>query len=199
MVVANFSDGSTKVYTKSLFQHDKGQRLSFEGIEASSSREVHFSNQPEGGIAMACKMHDNSVGIPDVYLSTGDYVYAWLYATKATSGSDGNVNYHITDANSVNDKENLVVDGLTSSKVASEDSETLFQVIIPVIKRPNIIRASDVSGDGDADGDVYHEFEYDVDGEGAHVTNTGNDGAGAPGIQGYTVNEGEENLTFFGY
>ena len=79
-VKAIFQNGSTRTFTKTLYQHDKGQILIFEGIELPETFEVHFSNDEYGGVSYAEKGKNSGVSIPDAYLATGEYVYAWLYA-----------------------------------------------------------------------------------------------------------------------
>ena len=81
-------EDSTTTYTKSLYQHDKNVTLVFEGIDLPEKYEVHFSNQKERGISVACEGTKTGVLIPDALLSTGEYVYAWVCNSGNTAGSD---------------------------------------------------------------------------------------------------------------
>ena len=183
MVVADFRDGSTKTYTKTLFQHDKGQRLTFEGIEISSNAEAHFSNQEEGGISSAVKIQNESVPIPNAYLETGEYVYVWLYARTVQSATPGTVNYHVEQTD---DDARFVIDSAKPTKQGFENSESLYQVIIPVKKRPVILRTDEIGSEGEGV-NVEQDMVYDVQGENMSIHTTGNDGEGQPSFQNYIV------------
>lgn len=81
-VEANVREGFNKIYTSTVYQYDRGVKLSITGIELPSNYEVHFSNQESGGISYAVKGTSDGVLIPDAYFSTGDYVYAWIYGVE---------------------------------------------------------------------------------------------------------------------
>lgn len=83
---------STMVRTKPLWQYDYGQILILEGVELPFSYEVHFSNEPHGN-ATTNLGDENGVLIPDIYLTTGKPVYAWLYLHDGTE--DGETEYSI--------------------------------------------------------------------------------------------------------
>jgi hypothetical protein len=86
MILQADYNGSNPVYTKSVYQYDYGQILKLEGIELPTSYEVHFSNEIEGESTTVIG-DENGVAIPDVYLTTGEPVYAWLYLhTGETDG-----------------------------------------------------------------------------------------------------------------
>lgn len=95
IVVANFRNGSDKCYTKSLHQFDKKQRLIFTGIELPESFEVHFSIYKDGGIGTAHGAGPEGVMIPDEYLETGEYIYAWLYFTEENQPGKGTTTYSV--------------------------------------------------------------------------------------------------------
>ena len=79
-VEANFNEGSTKVFTQSLSQYDKGQKLIFTGLDLPDKFEAHFSNNEDGGVSIANQGANNEVMIPNAYLLTGEYIYVWVYA-----------------------------------------------------------------------------------------------------------------------
>ena len=64
--------------TEPLYQFDYGQKLVLEGIELPEAYEVHFGNSESGNSTTSIGGSDG-VDIPDVYLTTGKDVYAWLY------------------------------------------------------------------------------------------------------------------------
>ena len=50
------------------------------GVPLPSTFEVHFSINEEGGIGTAHEATpEYGVLIPDEYLATGEYIYAWIY------------------------------------------------------------------------------------------------------------------------
>lgn len=66
------------IKTAPLYQYDYGQILKIEGITLPTTYQVHFSNDPTGTSTTSVGNADG-VEIPDVYLTSGDSVYAWLY------------------------------------------------------------------------------------------------------------------------
>ena len=69
-----------------LYQYDYGQKLLFTGIELPAYYEVHFSNEMHGEATTKIGTSEG-VDIPDVYLSTGEPVYLWLYLhSEVTDG-----------------------------------------------------------------------------------------------------------------
>ena len=85
---ANFSNGADQVYTETAYQWDKGQKLTFTGIDLGEEFEVHFSNQKDHGTATTYLGHENSIYIPDAYFYSGEYVYCWIYVPEdVDSGS----------------------------------------------------------------------------------------------------------------
>lgn len=78
--------------TRSLYQWDYGQELVFDGFDLPSSFEVHFSNE-FGGDAVTQIATDNVVTIPDMFLTSGANVYAWIFLH--TGADDGETVYYI--------------------------------------------------------------------------------------------------------
>lgn len=151
MIEAVFRKDSTKVYTKSLTQHDKGQLLKFIGVHLPEVFEVHFSNDSENGVATVVRGEDNIVAIPDAYLATGEYVRAWLYDEHEETSYK--TDYHV-------DEEILYED--QRDPVTWTKGTTLYQVVIPVIRRPlNIVMPMPGMGEPTK--------EYEVDGESLHI------------------------------
>lgn len=125
-IIADFRNDETKVYTKAVYQYDKGQRLIIAGIALPENYEVHVSNNPNSGIAAAYSGNIDGVFIPDAYFSTGEYVYIWLYK----------------------------MEGVTSSEPSSSDirtvksGETIYEIVVPVIKRPVQLPVTYISPEG---------------------------------------------------
>ena len=79
IVYATFHEGKGDVvYTKKVFQHDRGLRLRISGIPLPEKYQVHFSNDERKGVAAAIWGSGSDVPIPDGFLETGEYVYAWI-------------------------------------------------------------------------------------------------------------------------
>lgn len=137
---AKIYESNSMTYTKSLYQHDKNVTLVFDGVDLPEKFEVHFANEKDGGISIVCEGKDSGVLIPDALLSTGAYVYAWVYDTGETSGrgvvyeicipviprsipihtnseNDGKINYRIDEAD-----ENLVINGVTRNLLNNMDA-----------------------------------------------------------------------------
>ena len=146
-VEAVFRDGSTKTYTRTLTQYDKGQILKFVGITLPETFEVHFSNTKDYGAASVMIGVNNEAPIPDAYLATGEYVYAWLYYEHDITCYKEE--YEVTDEVLIEEH----VDPVTFTK-----GTNLYQVTIPVNKRPIDVKLPPA---GISD----HVKEYSVDGE----------------------------------
>ena len=142
-IIAAFKNGETKVYTKTAHQFDRGQKLIVTGIALPNSFEIHFSNDPENGIATSCKGNPEGVMIPDAYFVSGDYIYAWLYAKEKEEGSHSG--YVMGD-----DETLQVVEG---SGGDTEEGYTLYTIIIPIARRPvqNNVNLGGSSGGGGSD------------------------------------------------
>ncbi len=117
-IIAIFNEGQQKAYTQSMYQHDKNQTLMLVGIELPKTFEVHFSNDPDNGIAYPVKGTNYQVRIPNALFSTGEYIYAFI---------------------------------------ESEDDQTIYSVVMPVIRRPVRIDVKD-EDDGDEDGSGFQGF-----------------------------------------
>ena len=78
IVKAIIGKNGKEVKTAPLYQYDYGQILKIEGITLPNTYQVHFSNDPTGTSTTSVG-NAEGVEIPDVYLTSGDSVYAWLY------------------------------------------------------------------------------------------------------------------------
>lgn len=194
MIVATFNAGETKTYTKSQFQYDKGQRLSFEGIGYPENCEVHFSDERDNAIAFAVKMKDGSAKIPDVFFETGNYIRAWLYATEKSTATKGHASYHLeNDTTDPDGDDRIVLDNVGASKKGYDQALTLYEVVIPIIRRSRIFRVTEET-DSDSDPDTPEDMDYTIHNEDMTIHSMGNDGEGNPSIQNYEVNG--ENFVF---
>lgn len=95
VVTATF-DELRNVQTRFLTQYDYGQVLKIVGLEEvlPDSFEVHFCNKGSTDDATVQIGTDNQVSIPDVYLTTGKPIQAWIYLHETEA--DGETVYSIT-------------------------------------------------------------------------------------------------------
>jgi len=82
-----------EIKARPLWQYDYGQKMQFVGIELPETYEVHFSNTPHGE-ATTFIGDASGVDIPDIYLTTGQPVYAWIFLHDGES--DGATEYMVT-------------------------------------------------------------------------------------------------------
>ena len=76
---AFFSGGCTQITAAgALWQWDQGQILQIVGLDLPDAYQVEFSNQPVRGTAAPMIGGVDGVEIPDVYLTTGKPVYAFV-------------------------------------------------------------------------------------------------------------------------
>ena len=92
VVTARLSSRDRIIETPPLYQYDYGQILKFTEVDLPATYEVHFGNSPFGN-AVTVLGDENGVAIPDVYLTTGDAVHAWLFLHTGTD--DGETMYHV--------------------------------------------------------------------------------------------------------
>ena len=128
MIIASFKHDQTKVYTKSAHQFDKGQKLIVTGIALPETFEVHISNQREGGMAYSVIGSAEGVYIPDAMFMSGEYVYAWLYATA--ENEEGSSKGYDVDP-----EQETIQEEEVASRVIQE-GETVYEIVIPVIRKP---------------------------------------------------------------
>ena len=81
-----------RIESRPLYQYDYGQVLKFIDLELPYSYEVHFSNY-EKGSSITQLGNENGVAIPDLLLTSGLPVYAWLYLH--TGNADGETEYMV--------------------------------------------------------------------------------------------------------
>lgn len=95
IVTASFSGGGTSATTAPLWQWDYGQALCVTGIEdLPAAFEVHFSTNRTGGVSTVAVGADGQVTIPNVLLTIGKTIYAWIYLSDAQG--EGETEYSIT-------------------------------------------------------------------------------------------------------
>lgn len=93
IVNAVFDGSRRKAITCPLFQYDYGQILKISGIELPASYQVQFSNTEDAGVSKTMLGDADGVQIPDEYLLTGDYIYAFVYLHETED--DGETEYVI--------------------------------------------------------------------------------------------------------
>lgn len=95
-VTAVFTGGTFAVASGEIYQWDYGQILLIEGLELPSNFEVHFADTLDGEATTAIGTSESgitSVMIPDVYLTSGRDVYAYIFLH--TGAEDGETVYKI--------------------------------------------------------------------------------------------------------
>ena len=71
--------GLREVTTAPLWQYDYGQILQITGLDLPQAFEVHFSNSRKSGETITQIGTDNQVVIPDMYLTSGADIYAFIF------------------------------------------------------------------------------------------------------------------------
>ena len=85
--------GLREVTTSPLWQYDYGQILKIDGLDLPQSFEVHFSNSRKSGETITQIGTDNQVTIPDMYLTSGADIYAFIFLHDGLT--DGETEYVI--------------------------------------------------------------------------------------------------------
>lgn len=91
-IIANFSGGKS-INTTEAWQWDYGLELVINGLDLPFAFETHYSNQPTSGETTTQIGQNNTVIIPDIYLTTGDFIYAFIYLHDGED--DGETEYRI--------------------------------------------------------------------------------------------------------
>ena len=92
-VITATYNGTGRYKTQPLYQYDYGQKLVISGAQLPSAYEVHFANAIHGNATTQIGNADG-VAIPDMYLLSGQTVYAWLFLHSGES--DGETEFIIT-------------------------------------------------------------------------------------------------------
>ena len=128
MIIAAFREGQTRVYTRSAYQFDKGQKLVVTGIDLPESFEVHYANKGDSGLAYSCIGNPEGIYIPDSLFVSGDYIYVWIYATEVGhEGTTSGLNYD-PEEETIQQEE---VDARTFT-----EGTTVYEIVIPIIRKP---------------------------------------------------------------
>jgi len=85
--------GLREVTTAPLWQYDYGQILQITGLDLPQAFEVHFSNSRKSGETVTQIGTDNQVTIPDMYLTSGADIFAFVFLHDGTD--DGETEYVI--------------------------------------------------------------------------------------------------------
>ena len=93
IITANFQGGKTETTTAPLWQWDYGQALYITGIDLPAAFEVHFSTNRTGGVSTVAIGADGQVTIPNVLLTIGKNLNAWIYLSD--SKGEGETEYSI--------------------------------------------------------------------------------------------------------
>ena len=92
IVKASFG-GLREVTTSPLWQWDYGQILQITGLDLPQAFEVHFSNSRKSGETVTQIGTDSQVVIPDMYLTSGADIYAFVFLHDGLT--DGETEYVI--------------------------------------------------------------------------------------------------------
>ena len=88
-VTAKFSGKDDQVvYTKKVYQYDRGIYVHIEGLELPEKYQAHFSDSQDNTISISKNMTGPDILIPDTFLRTGKYVYIWLYLADTDDESN---------------------------------------------------------------------------------------------------------------
>lgn len=85
--------GLREVTTSPLWQYDYGQILQITGLDLPQAFEVHFSNSRKSGEAITQIGSGGQVTIPDMYLTSGADIYAFVFLHDGLT--DGETEYVI--------------------------------------------------------------------------------------------------------
>lgn len=92
IVKASFG-GLREVATSPLWQYDYGQILKITGLDLPQAFEVHFSNSRKSGETVTQIGTSSQVVIPDMYLTSGADIYAFIFLHDGLT--DGETEYVI--------------------------------------------------------------------------------------------------------
>lgn len=81
IITAAFDGTSESVRTAPVWRISRGMLLRITGLELPDYYQVHFGLSPVHGEAKAVLATSDTVEIPDEYLQSGGYIYAWVYVT----------------------------------------------------------------------------------------------------------------------
>ena len=88
-VTAKFSGKDDQVvYTKKVYQYDRGIYVHVEGLELPEKYQAHFSDSQDNTISISKNVTGPDILIPDTFLRTGKYVYIWLYLADTDDESN---------------------------------------------------------------------------------------------------------------
>lgn len=88
-VTAKFSGKDDQVvYTKKVYQYDRGIYVHIEGLELPEKYQAHFSDSQDNTISISKNITGPDILIPDTFLRTGKYVYIWLYLADTDDESN---------------------------------------------------------------------------------------------------------------
>lgn len=93
IITAAFPAGKTETTTAPLWQWDYGQVLCITGLDLPAAFEVHFSTNRTGGVSTVAVGADGQVTIPNVLLTIGKNLNAWIYLSDAQG--EGETEYSI--------------------------------------------------------------------------------------------------------
>lgn len=124
-IIANFAEGETKTYTKSMYQYDRGQTLVITGVTLPETYEVYVSNQKDVGFANPVSCNAEGIDIPDAFFMSGEYIYVWVYAIASRR----------TPAYQI-DPENQTTVYTEDDEDEEKSGTTVYEIVIPIKKRP---------------------------------------------------------------
>lgn len=168
-VTAVYSESGRSV-TGQLYQYDYGQRLILEGFDLPEAYEVHFSNVQK--MEATTGIGDSTgVDIPDIYLTQGYSIYAWLYLH--TGADDGETVYHIiipvakrsrpVDAPPNASQRTAIEQTIAALNAAVEHVESIADTKINVSEKGAPEGVATLGGDGKVPADQLPGFVDDIE------------------------------------
>ena len=94
IVVVTYEEGKPIAVTRPLHQYDYGMKLKLKDFpNLPNMYEMHFSNNHDSGKSYTVVGDSTGVDIPDVCLSEGRHIWAWLF--NHVGPNDGETKYAI--------------------------------------------------------------------------------------------------------
>ena len=154
IVVVTYEEGKPIAVTRPLHQYDYGMKLKLKDFpDLPEMYEMHFSNNHDSGKSYTVVGDSTGVDIPDVCLSEGRHVWAWLF--NHVGPNDGETKYAILIPE---EQQDLLTDAIAKVTAITENLDGLRN-LAEMLESGHII-----FDDGEAeDIDLSGELDLEVD------------------------------------